>query len=218
MALGYGDTVFPQYDYGQGEGAWNPASGSLVYRRMEQARFVPSFALTFCMDILFGKERSGDQCYFWSSDPVYGTDAHGESVITGYTFTRLKHKTRGSKGNGWLYNDNTLNASRSGVPQMFGPPAAKSGGMWRYAVPCTTMAGDPLPAGVPQFTFVIDSPVEDGAYLRMLDAGHAAFVARDHYGTAVCVPYALHWEPRKQRRGRPECGDSKTRPVGSFYR
>lgn len=222
--------VFPQINYGQGDGAWSPASSAPVYQKMERARFDAAFALLFCMDILFGKERSGDSVYVWEYVPVFEYDSNEGSqvVVSGY-WIKNKVQTEGSKGTGWLYNDNSLNASRSGVPHMFGPPASRSGASWLYAVPCTTTRDVTLPpvfpqlslpVSMPQFSFVLENALtgNDARYVRLLDAGHVAFAATDHYGTTVAVPYALGWEPVKQRRARPECGNSKASPRGSFYR
>ena len=216
---GYGRTIFPQVAYGQGNAAWNPASGAPVFQCMERARQEADFALSFCMDILFGKEHSGNRVWFWA------TTQHSDSTPPEYSYTKVKEETRGRGGDGWLYNDNTLNAASSGVARMFGPPAAKTAQGWCYVLPCTTRETEeypgvhPRPAGTPQFTLVVENPLtgSDAAYARMLDAGHIAFAARDFYGVLACVPYAFGWEPLKQFRGRPECGNSKKSPKAALY-
>ena len=198
--------IFPQWNYGQGSGAWNPATAAPIYQQVEKARIVPDFALVFAADILFGKERSGDSCYVWEYGP-------------NLTYVRAKYRTRGENGkNGWLYNQNSLNASKSGVPQFFGPPAVHASGAWRYAVPCTTTSNGLKPPGTGTFTFVAEDALSQADIIRQLNAGHCSFSAADSYGVVVCVPYATTYLPQKQRRARPECGNSKTRPIGSFYR
>lgn len=224
--------IFPWHNYGQGAGnAWAPSRSAPVYSMVERARHQPAFALVFCMDILFGKERSGDYCYQWEF--IYDEhEENGEIIRTNKRLARVRKKTKNSDGKyGWLYNQNSLNASKSGVPAIFGPPAAKRNGAWRFAVPCTryklprSQGSElgPKPDGAGDFTFVIEDPITDARYTSMLNAGHCAFSAADSYGTKVCVPWGRNdgaqtaYVPRKHRRGRPEAGNSKKTPVNRYY-
>ncbi len=117
----------------------------------------------------------------------------------------------------WLYNENTLNAAKSWVAQLFGPPAVRSGSSWLTAGAWCT-GGD----ASPDWGFIAESPVTGGAApagdtARMLSEGHYAFSAKGCNGLTVYVPYAADAKPLKDGRGRWECGDGKRTARGRYY-
>ncbi len=241
--------VYPQVDYGQGSGAWIPASRAPVYQAMERARREAGFARLFAADILFGREESGGHYWEWQPDIWYRVAGYSDLHLgSGYTQEdyplsdsesgtstpgwRFYNPSWGGGENGpyyqwrpkggafsdvgtparrsckWLYNENTLNASKTWVAQLFGPPSTLSGGTWfKTGAYCT---------GSDWGFIAEDSPTGDT--LRMLQEGHWAFEATGCNGVIVRVPYAADSKPLKEGRGRWECGNSKKIPQGRYYR
>ena len=101
----------PKVNYGQADGqAWSPASRSEVYQQAEKARTDAAFANQFAADIIFSKEKTGSSAY----------DLSGQAV-------KMNNP-------GYLYNQNSLNASKSWAGQAFGAPAVKGAdGNWYTA-------------------------------------------------------------------------------------
>lgn len=221
----------PQVDYGQGSGVWNPATRGPVYNAMERARWDKPFGLLFAMDILFGKEATGNFIYYWVREEIWETDAqgefvldeNGEKILAGYRWAYATDKFRGNGGSGWLYNSNTLNAARSWVALMFGPPATCIDGVWRIVHPCCPLFEWVRPVDDPvrgNFTFVPGGNLRNTEIIRLLNEGHWAFETTDAAGVRVCVPWSpdLRSAPMKLGRGRPEAENSKRIPRGRYYR
>ncbi len=192
---------YPQVDYGQGSGAWIPASRAPVYQAMERARLESYFARMFAADILFGREESGGHTWGYETVDQGHYDNNGDWIPNPVpVLTRFSCK--------WLYNENTLNASKTWVALLFGPPSVQSGSAWFKA--------GAFWSGSDWGFIAEDSP--SGDTLRMLQEGHWAFSATGCNGVTVCVPYAEDSKPLKEGRGRIECGNSKKTPQGRYYR
>lgn len=232
--------VCPQVDYGGNSGAWNPKTRGPVYCAMERARLDNAFAILFAADIMYGKELSGDYSCVWEvyrhyqTDPRTGDDlltSGGERIFSHYAWSRALRKFSGSKGSGWLYNENTLNAAMSGVALLFAQPAILRDGDWHAAIP-TSPARSIFDGNIvakyggtdvqKDYTFVASSKLGNQEVIRLLNEGHYAFHADDVAGTRVYVPWAagktMNSVPIKEGRGRIEAENSKKTPVGRYYR
>lgn len=195
-----------QVDYGQGKQAFNPSDRGPVYQQIEKAKQDAAFAQMFAADIMLGKEASGSK--------VYGKN--GQSMA-------------GNK-NGYLYNENTLNASKSWVPQTFGAPAVQDkNGDWyqanllangtvakaKYDTSKDKGKGSMKDMFVRQgegYGFIPGSKITDKETLRLLNEGHYAFSAKGFDGSQVYVPWANDYVPKKGYAGKPEAGNYKKDP------
>ena len=193
----------PQVDYGQGNQAFNPSGRGPVYQQVEKARQDAAFAQSFAADIMLGKEAS--------SSKVYGKN--GQSMA--------------ANEQGYMYNENTLNAAKSWVPQAFGAPAVKDkDGNWYQANllangnvakanydPSKDKAkgsmNDMLIAQGEGYGFIAGNKITDPNTLRMLNEGHYAFSAKGFDGSQVYVPWASGYVPKKGYAGKPEAGNYK---------
>ena len=193
----------PQVDYGQGKQAFNPSERGPVYQQIEKARQDAAFAQSFAADIMLGKEASGSK--------VYGKN--GQSMA--------------ANKNGYMYNENTLNASKSWVPQTFGAPAVKDkDGNWyqanllgngnvakaNYDPSKDKGKGSMFDMFIAQgkgYGFTQGSRITDKETLRLLNEGHYAFSAKGFDGSEVYVPWANDYVPKKGYAGKPEAGNYK---------
>ncbi|MDR2161216.1 MAG: hypothetical protein LBO77_03645 [Desulfovibrio sp.] len=177
----------PQVNYGQSKGAWNPGKRDEVYRQIERARSDAAFANLFASDILFGKPEGK---YYYQE-----------------TETGLE-RTKAAK-NGYLYNENSLNAAKSWVAQAFGVPAMRGeDGAWYKASPLLKPPSFASKAQT-QYGYTQGGRITDAQTLRLLNEGHFAFSARGYNGSEVYVPWAEGFAPGKGGRGKPEAGDAK---------
>lgn len=194
----------PQVDYGQGKQAFKPSERGPVYQQIEKARQDAAFAQSFAADIMLGKEASGSK--------VYGKN--GQSIA--------------ANKQGYMYNENTLNAAKSWVPQTFGAPAVKDKeGNWYQANLLAN--GNVIKADnsklvqdnrgkfqVDKFSksgegygFIAGNKITDPNTLRLLNEGHYAFSAKGFDGSQVYVPWANDYVPKKGYAGKPEAGNYK---------
>ena len=194
---------FPKINYGQGSGAWNPASRDPVYQKIEQARRDMSFASGFASDILYGKYND----YYTSEAEqvqVGATAASGEGNVEPIFETRYNPKLNSSDR---LRRENSLNASKSWVQQAFDAPAIKGDdGKWYQARAYQSHQGD---------TFFRTNNLIGGQTERLLNEGHFAFTAKGKDGTEVFVPYAQGYLPAKGTGGAPEAGNRKADRQGN---
>lgn len=195
-----------EVDYGQGKQAFSPAERGPVYQQIEKAKQDAAFAQMFAADIMLGKEASGGA--------VYGKN--GQAIST---------------KNGYMYNQNTLNAAKSWVPQTFGAPAVQDkNGNWYQANLLAN--GNVVTAdnrrllednrGKPQqdkfiktgegYGFIPGAKITDKETLRLLNEGHYAFTAKGFDGSNVYVPWASGYTPKKGYGGKPEAENYKKDP------
>lgn len=242
MADSRGIACAPHVDYGQGNGAWNPSTRAPVYQQVERARFDAPFAAEFAADVHFSKSECGSRYHYYETwyvvsgyaDLNLGTDCTISSTVgdqdnlAGYHFFfpgdegtvwrpfggRFEQRATRSKGYSYLYNDNTLNASRSWVGNLFGLPGMLSGSSWYRTEVLVSKNSE----GNHIWGFVPAGAYPAGHGLELLKGGHCAFSAAGFNGVRVCLPWAPGYEPVKTKRGRPECGNGKAGPVGNFYR
>ena len=194
----------PKVDYGQGAGkAWSPSTRSEVYQQADKAREDADFANQFAADIILSKEGTGGKVY----------DLSGKSV---------------SLNKGYLYNNNSLNASQSWAGQAFGAPAVKGkDGNWYSAYSQLDMVtgtrtvrvggrdGEAsqrttyAKGGAGGFGFMQGERITDSEILRQLNEGVYAFSAKGANGQTVYVPYASGYQLQKGQGGKPEAGNYK---------
>ena len=210
-------SLLPQINYGQNKGVWNPSTRGPVYQQVQRAGQDANFARNFATDIIFGKP-TGETYYTHSVSYIRDPDT-GEYKTDPATGKKLKEdvyaKTRpeNPKGRGYMYNENSLNGSKSWVAQAFGNPAIKDAdGNWRVAksvIDRRDLAGTVTKA--PSYGFRGDSVISDAQTIRMLNEGHYAFKATGYDGSEVYVPWASGYTPAKGEAGRPEAENTKSR-------
>ena len=206
MCVGKQDP-FPKINYGQGSQAWNPGKRDEVYQQVERARGDAGFARGFAADILFGKSDS----WYTYEIPRGAHRSSGEDRGSDIPRTpRLVEKN--AKNGSALYNENTLNASKSWVTQAFGAPVIKgTDGNWYQAKALVNNSA----LGIGNFKasydygFMQGARVTDANAVRLLNEGHHAFTAKGYDGSEVYVPWAAGFAPGKSGGGRPEAGNSK---------
>lgn len=191
-------TKYPKMDYGQGNRAWNPGKRDEVYQQVEKARGDAGFAAGFAADILFGKNNSWFT-YETPKGPHRSSEEDRGSDTPRAPRLVEKHSKRGNA----LYNENTLNASKSWVTQAFGAPAVRDeSGNWYGAKVLVGQGND-------GYGFLRGDRITDANAVRLLNEGHYAFSAKGYDGSEVYVPWAGGFEPTKAGGGRPEAGNAK---------
>ena len=198
---------FPKVDYGQGSQAWNPGKRDEVYQQEEKAKGDAGFARGFAADILFGKSDSW-YTYETPQGPHRSSEEDRGSDVP--RSPRLVEKK--SKNGNALYNENTLNASKSWVTQAFGAPVVKGqDGNW-YEAKALVNSGSLSngKAGASnEYGFMQGNRVTDANAVRLLNEGHHAFTAKGYDGSEVYVPWADGYAPGKSGGGKPEAGNAK---------
>ena len=221
-----------QVDYGQGKQAFNPSTREPVYQQIEKAKQDNEFAQMFAADIMLGKEASGGVVYGYNPYKGYSAD----KLVNDLGFDPLTAKSIASSGDylakrvkdGYLYNENTLNASKSWVPQTFGAPAVQDkNGNWyqanllangsvsfqkggeRHKGGSRGMAGYNYNKKGEGYGFIPGAKITDAETLRLLNEGHYAFSAKGFDGSEVYVPWAKGYAPKKGYGGKPEAGNYK---------
>ena len=195
--------VYPQINYGQGKNnAYNPANRGAVYQQVQRATKDANFARNFATDIIFGQPGTGDfdstEYWTWQSQTTGNKDDSKTETWFGKTTTP----------DSYLYNRNSLNASKSWVAQAFGNPALQGGdGNWYRA---QSIVDNRNASGTTQYGFRAGERITDAQTVRMLNEGHYAFKAGGYDGSEVYVPWAQGYTPAKGQGGRPEAENSKS--------
>lgn len=210
VCVGPGAKPFPKVNYGQGQQAWNPGKRDEVYRQVEKAREDQGFARNFAADILFGKSDS------WFTYEVPKGPHRSSEEDRGSDVPRTPQLVQKQSKNGSaLYNENTLNASKSWVTQAFGAPVLKGqDGNWYEAKVLVNSnkssdKGGINLKGTNEYGFMQGNRVADANTIRMLNEGHHAFAAKGYDGSEVYVPWAAGFTPGKSGGGKPEAGNAK---------
>lgn len=207
----------PKVDYGQGSQAWNPNKRDDVYQQVERAKSDDGFARSFAADILFGKP-SGDSWFTYETPkgPHHSSEENRGDDVPRTPRLVEKQAKRGSA----LYNENTLNASKSWVTQAFGAPVVKGAdGNWYEAKALVGSGGTSQGPGgqvmfanknsTPDYGFMAGARLTDANTVRLLNEGHHAFSAKGYDGSEVYVPWADGFAPGKGGGGKPEAGNAK---------
>lgn len=205
--------LYPQIDYGQGSGAWSPAKRGEVTRQVQKATQDAAFAQNFAADIMFGKPGTGKygSTEYWGWVPQQSGSGEMGDYKSGSSYVKT------TTSDSYLYNNNTLNASKSWVAQAFGAPAVKgSDGAWYRADP-RVRAHDEMAAkgGDGRYGFVAGSQITDANTVRMLNQGHYAFTAKGFDGSEVYVPWADGYTPAKGGKGAAADENAKPEQAGS---
>jgi hypothetical protein len=202
-------SILPQINYGQGKGnAYNPSNRGAVYQQVQRAAKDADFARNFATDIIFGKP-TGSSYYVHSVKTTTNPETGHKTKEDVYT----KQRPQNTDGEGWLYNKNSLNGSKSWVAQAFGNPVVKDAdGNWRVAKSVVDHRALPhLYTPRKSYGFRGDGVITDAQTVRMLNEGHYAFKATGYDGSEVYVPWASGYIPAKGEAGRPEAENTKNR-------
>lgn len=213
----------PRYNYGQApDSPFNPSRRDEVYQQVARARSDPGFASFFAWDIMSGKPDTGDYFYTSYVQDQYADDPNGGTRKTGQQTVFEKHRQEGGDGDGYLYANHQLNASKSWVPQAFDYPVMKGedGGWYRaerysYDPQARSSMADSLFKTSGQQSFKAGEQVTDATTIRLLNAGHYAFSAKGARGEEVFIPWAEGFAPRKGGKEKAEAGNDKQQQTGS---
>lgn len=190
------NSLYPQIDYGQKKGAWNPGTRDPVYQQVNRARTDLDFGRGMATDILLGQQKG---YYVDRASPVSTWTGTGYKWVAGRTWEEFQKAGQGVQ--------HSMNPYKSWVPQAFGGGYMKDeSGQW-YSVNLKR-SGSGL-------NFRQGGKVSNENILNQLNSGTYAFKTAGADGKEVYMTWADGYVPKKSGGQKPEEGNAKqTRSSG----